>query len=440
MRDNLFKRFSIPLLALLMKVAPLYAEDPTPIRILQLVVEATINPAVAQYIEQGIERGEKEGFSAVVIQLDTPGGLDTSMRTIVKAMEGSDLPVIVYVAPSGARAASAGVFIILASHVAAMSPGTNLGAAHPVAMGGEKMDEIMSKKVEHDAAAYIRGIAEKHGRNAEWAEKAVRESVSITAEEAVKIKVIDHVASSLPQLLEKIDQKEVSLGNQKVVLQTKGAEIVLHEMGLRHRVLNTLSDPNIAYILMMIGIWGLFFELSNPGAIFPGVIGGISLILGWVALQTLPINYAGILLILLAVILFIAEIKIASYGFLTIGGILSLTLGSLMLFDSGIPGFGLSWKVVAGVVGATTIVMGTGIFLAITSQRRKVRTGVEGLIGEIGTVKQKLDPAGRVFVHGELWNAVSLEPIEEGVSIKVTAVEGIVLQVERTKSPQGGSK
>ncbi|MBI4208139.1 MAG: nodulation protein NfeD [Deltaproteobacteria bacterium] len=406
-------------------------------RILQLTVDGTINPIVADYIEQGIERGEKEGFSAVVIQLDTPGGLDTSMRTIVKAMEESGVLVIVYVAPSGARAASAGVFIMLASHVAAMSPGTNLGAAHPVAMGGEKMDETMSKKVEHDAAAYIRGIAEKHGRNAEWAEKAVRESVSITAEEAVKINVIDYVASSLPELLEKIDQKEIPLGNQKSILQTKGAEIVLQEMGLRHRVLNTLSDPNIAYILMMIGMWGLFFELSNPGAIFPGVIGGISLILGLVALQTLPINYAGILLILLGVILFIAEIKIVSYGFLTIGGIICLTLGSLMLFNSGVPGFQLSLKVVAAVVGATTLVMGTGIFLAITSQRRRVRTGVEGLIGERGTVREKLDLQGKVFLHGELWNAVSSEPIEQGVSVKVIAVEGMVLQVERT---QGGLK
>lgn len=401
--------------------------------ILTMTVDGTINPIVAEYIEQGMERAENENFDAVVIQIDTPGGLDTAMRQIIKAIEESAVPVIVYVSPRGARAASAGVFITLTAHIAAMAPGTNIGAAHPVAMGEKEMDETMSAKVENDAAAYIRGIAENHGRNADWAEKAVRESVSITAKEALELHVIDYVAPSLDALLQEIDQKEISVRGKKVTLSTKNYEAVSHEMGLRHRILDTISNPNVAYILMMIGMWGIFFELSNPGSIFPGVIGGISLILAFVAFQTLPINYAGFMLILLALILFIAEIKITSYGFLTIGGILSLALGSLMLFDSGIPGFSLSWKIVVMVIGATAGVIVTGISLAVAAQRRKVRTGAAGLIGEKGTVKQELNPKGKVFLHGELWNATSSEPLSEGTPIEVTGVEGMTLRVRKSE-------
>ncbi|UCD85369.1 MAG: nodulation protein NfeD, partial [Deltaproteobacteria bacterium] len=297
-------------------------------KVMVVEIESVINPIIAEFIQNCIEQSNDDEAECLIITLDTPGGLDLSMRSIIKAIEDSKVPIVVYVAPSGARAASAGALITLASHIAAMAPGTNIGAAHPVSMGGQKMDEEMVKKVENDAAAYIRSLANKHNRNADWAEKAVRESVSITAREAKELKVIEIVASDLKELLNSIHERKVTIRGEERKLNTKEATVATIDMGLRHRILNTISDPNIAYILMMIGMWGLFFELSNPGVIFPGVIGGISLILAFVAFQTLPINYAGILLIILGMIFFIAEIKVTSFGLLTIGGIISLLLGS----------------------------------------------------------------------------------------------------------------
>jgi len=390
----------------------------------------TINPGMAGYLMRSMEKASMEGAGCLVIQLDTPGGLALSMRTIVMAMLASEIPVVVFVSPSGARAASAGVMITLAADIAAMAPGTNIGAAHPVTLGQKKMDKTMSEKVINDMVAYTKSIAEKRGRNSEWAEKAVRESVSVTEKEALELKVIDLIAEDLKDLLEKIDGRELK---DKGTLHTKGVKRVILTEGLRDKILKTLSDPNIAYLLMMIGMAGVYFELSHPGAIFPGVVGAISLILAFFAFQTLPVNYAGILLIALALILFILEMKVTSYGLLSVGGIISLFLGSLMLFEGDAPEMRLSWRVLI-----PTVIMVSGFFVAVAglvfrSQISKPRTGDKGLIGEVGVVKERLAPGGKIFVHGELWNAEAPEPIEAGAKVRVTGVDHLVLKVEEVE-------
>jgi membrane-bound serine protease (ClpP class) len=390
-------------------------------------VSGTINPGLAEYVIRSMETASREGAVCVVIQLDTPGGLGLSMRSIVMAILSSDVPVVVYVSPSGARAASAGVMITLSADIAAMAPGTNIGAAHPVNLGQKKMDETMAEKVVNDMVAYTKSIAEKRGRNSEWAEKAVRESVSVTEKEALELKIVDLIAEDLDDLLGKIDGRELK---DKGILHTKGAGRVLLTEGLRDKILKTLSDPNIAYILMMIGLAGLYFELSHPGAIFPGVIGAMSLILAFFAFQTLPVNYAGILLIGLAIILFILEMKISSYGLLSLGGIISLFLGSIMLFEGTAPEMRLSWNVLI-----PTVVMISGFFVAVAglvfrSQISRPKTGDKGLIGEVGVVKSRLEPEGKIFVHGELWNAVAPGTIEPGSKVRVVAVDRLMLKVE----------
>jgi membrane-bound serine protease (ClpP class) len=396
-------------------------------------INDAITPAVADFINKSIEQSTKNRAECLVIQLDTPGGLDMSMRDIIKDIMNADLPVIVYVAPSGARAASAGVFITLAADVAAMAPGTNIGAAHPVAVGGGKMDRTMADKVVNDAVAYIQSIAEKKGRNVKWAAQAVRDSVSIPEKEALKIKIIDLVAKDLDDLLAKIDGMTVEKARGKIKLATKGAPTNVMEMGFRQRFLAVLSNPNIAYILMMIGLAGLYFELSNPGAIFPGVIGGISLILAFFAFRTLPVNYAGVLLILLGVFLFVAEIKVASYGLLTIGGLVSLALGSIMLFESPIPALRASLSVIIPTVLFTAGFFIFAVTMALKAQMAKPATGAEGLVGEIGIVRSRISPEGKVFIHGEFWNAYADEVIEENEKIRVLKTEGLILKVERLK-------
>jgi len=305
----------------------------SPLPVAHIEIEGVISPVTLRLVGLAIDRAQAERAQALVIQLDTPGGLERSMRSIVQRMMNADVPVVIYVAPTGARAASAGVFITMAAHVAAMAPATNIGAASPVALGGGA-DKTMLKKVENDAAAFIRTVAVERGRNADWAEKAVRQAVSITEREALKLKVVDLIADSLPDLLDKLDGRVVKLPKATVTLATKGAPVRPIEIGVRDRVLNVITDPNVAYILMMLGMLGLFFELSNPGVVLPGVIGGISLILAFFAFQSLPINYAGVLLILFGIVLLIAEIKIVSHGILALGGIVSMALGSLMLFDA----------------------------------------------------------------------------------------------------------
>ena len=396
-----------------------------------LKINDAITPAIADFIKRGIEQSVKDKAECLVIQMDTPGGLDLSMRDIIKEMMNAEIPIVVYVAPSGARAASAGVFITLASDIAAMAPGTNIGAAHPVAVGGGKMDRTMAEKVVNDAVAYIESIAAKRGRNVKWAAKAVRESVSITETEALKIKIIDLIAKDVDDLLAKIDGKTIEKSRRTLKLATKGLKTNRVEMGFRESFLATLSNPNIAYILMMIGMAGLYFELSNPGAVFPGVIGGICLILAFFAFRTLPVNYAGVLLILLGVFLFIAEIKIASYGLLSVGGIISLALGSIMLFDSPLPFLRASLTVII-----PTVLVAAGFFIfavtmTVKAHRAKPATGREGLIGELGTATTRIAPEGKVFVHGEFWNAYADGIIEEGQKIRVVKAEGLRVKVER---------
>ncbi len=396
-----------------------------------LKINDAITPAIADFIKRGIEQSVKDRAECLIIQMDTPGGLDLSMRDIIKEIMNADIPIVVYVAPSGARAASAGVFITLASDIAAMAPGTNIGAAHPVAVGGGKMDRTMAEKVVNDAVAYIESIAEKKGRNVKWAAKAVRESVSITETEALKIKIIDLIAKDVDDLLAKIDGKTLEKSKRKIKLATKGLKTNLVEMGFRERFLATLSNPNIAYILMMIGLVGLYFELSNPGAIFPGVIGGICLILAFFAFRTLPVNYAGVLLILLGIFLFIAEVKVASYGLLSVGGVISLALGSIMLFDSPLPFLRASLTVII-----PTVLVAAGFFLfavamTVKAHRAKPATGREGLVGQVGRATTRLAPEGKVFVHGEFWDAYAEGTIEQGQKLRVVKVEGLMLKVEK---------
>ncbi len=401
-------------------------------KVMVITVEGVINPASSEFITWSIEKANEEGMEALVIELDTPGGLMESMRSIIKEMLGSDVPVVVFVAPHGARAASAGTFITIAAHVAAMAPQTNIGAAHPVGVG-QDMDETMAGKVTNDAAAYIRSLAERRGRNAEWAEDAVRKSVSATEEEAVAKGVIDLVTKDVNSLLRDIDGWNVETIAGKRILRTKGATVIREEMGLRHRILDIVSNPNIAYILMILGFYGLFFELTNPGAVFPGVLGGICLILAFYAFQTLPVNYAGLLLIALAIILFILETQITSFGVLTIGGIISMILGSIMLFESGAPFMKLSLAVVFTTVLATAAFFLVVVGLAVKAHRRKPVTGSEGLVGLEG--KAVTDISGRkgqVSVHGELWSAFSDEPIEKDENVVVESVKGFKVKVRKT--------
>ena len=396
-----------------------------------VTIDGIINPVVAEFLAKSIERSTEQEAECLIIQMDTPGGLDLSMRSIIKEMMGADIPIIVYVSPSGARAASAGAIITIAADIAVMAPGTNIGAAHPVALGGGEMSDEMAAKVENDAAAYVESIAIKRNRNKEWAIKAVRESVSIGAEEALEKNVIDIIAPDLNDLLSQIDGREIKTTSGSKVLATKNSTINYIEMGLREKVLDTLSNPNISYILMMVGLLGIYFELSNPGAIFPGIIGGICLILAFFAFQTLPVNYAGVLLIILSLILFILEIKVTSFGMLTVGGIIALTLGSLMLFDSSIPFARVSLDVIIPVVIITSSCCALIVLLAIKAHRRKPTTGREGLLKAQGITKSTLDPEGKVFIHGEYWDAVSSEMIPEGTRVEVLEIQDNTIKVKK---------
>ena len=391
-------------------------------------LEGPINPGTALFVVRGLEKARETNASLAIIRLDTPGGLASSMRTIIKAILNSPVPVVVYVGPKGAGAASAGVMITVAGHVAAMAKGTNIGAAHPVSTGGKDIGDDMGKKVVNDMAAYARGIAEEKGRNGEWVEKAIRESVSITADEAHEKKVVDLVVEDMDDLLKTLDGREVTTSSGTVTLKTSGIEKTVYSPGFRDKLLQTISDPNISYILMMIGLAGLYFELANPGAIFPGVIGGISLILAFFSFQTLPVNYAGVMLILLAIIFFIAEVKVASYGMLSVGGIISLTLGSIMLYgDTGVS-IKLMLPTILLVGGFFVVVAG----IAFRTIHRKPLGGADGLPGEIGVVTETVDPEGLLFVHGETWRAFSKEKLEKGEKAEVVAINGLLLEVKKT--------
>ena len=390
-------------------------------------VADAISPGTADYIKSGIETAEEKGAACVIIELDTPGGLAESMRLIVQDILGSRVPVVVFVYPGGARAASAGVMITMAADVAAMAPGTNIGAAHPVGAGGQEIDETMSEKVINDMVAQAKSVAEKRDRNAKWVEDAIRESVSVTETEALKENIIDLIATDTDDLIKQLNGRELK---DRGILKLDNVKKVFIKETLRTKILKTISNPNIAYILMMIGLAGLYFEFSHPGSIFPGVIGAIALILAFFAMQTLPVNYAGILLIVLAIIFFIMEMKITSYGLLSVAGVVSLLLGSLMLFKGSTPDMKLSLQVVL-----PTIIIISGFFVAVAglvfrAQISKPTTGSSGLVGEIGIVKKALAPEGKVFVHGELWNARAKDPIDKDAKVRIVQVVNLILEVE----------
>jgi membrane-bound serine protease (ClpP class) len=417
----------VSLLLAALAATPSWAARPVSV----IDIDGAITPITVRLLAAAIERAQADGSQALVVQLNTPGGLERSMRSMVQSILNSEIPIIVYVAPTGARAASAGVFLTMAAHVAAMAPATNMGAAHPVAVGGQ-MDKDMLKKVENDAAAFARTLATERGRNAEWMEKAVRASVSVTEREALKLKVIDLIADSLPDLLEKIDGRVVKTKRGAVTLETKGAPLKVIDIRFRDRFLALITDQNIAYILMMVGMLGIFFELSNPGVVLPGVIGGISLILAFFAFQSLPINWAGLLLILFGVALLIAEIKIASHGVLTIGGVVSMVLGSFMLYEAPEAGFRVSWAVILPTVGATAGLVVWAVSAGLRAMMRPPTTGAAGMIGQRAVVRAALDPEGQVQLDGELWRAVAEDaPVPAGETVRVTGVDGLTLRVSR---------
>ena len=400
---------------------------------ISIKIDGSINPASAAFIKRAIDKAKDEKAECLIIHLNTPGGLLKSTRVIVTDILESSVPVVVYVSPQGAHAGSAGVFITIAAHIAAMAPSTNIGAAHPVSMQGG-IDSNMNEKATNDAAAFIRAIAEKRKRNLEWAEDAVRKSVSITESEAVQKKVVDLIAQNEQDLLMQIDGRVVEFNKGNKTLETSNAKVESVEMSFIEKVLNTISDPNIAYILMMLGLYGVLFELYSPGAIAPGVIGGICLILAFYSMHTLPVNYAGLSLIIFAIILFILEVKIVSHGILGIGGVVALALGSMMLIrtESALEFIKISKGVIISTTVATALFFFVLIGLAVKAQRAKPVTGIEGIIGEIGEALAKLDPSGMVRVHGELWKAESVSGhISQGQKVRVTAIKNLTLYVEQ---------
>ena len=442
-----------------------------------LRVNDAIGPAIADYIERGLDKAQDAGAEIVILQLDTPGGLDLAMRTIIQAIIASQVPVAIHVAPSGARAASAGTYMLYATHVAAMAPGTNLGAATPVQMGGlpgmeppekpappgapddkaasEEAGEddaapetplsnadAMTKKIVNDAAAYIRSLAEMRGRNAEWAEQAVREGVSLSSEQALEAGVIDIIATDIPDLLRQVNGRTVSLQNGERTLETGGLIVEAIEPDWRNELLAIITNPNIAYILMLLGIYGLFFELANPGYVLPGVIGGVSLLLALYALQVLPVNYAGLGLMFLGVALIVGELFMPSFGILGIGGIVSFVLGSILLFDRESGNIAVSMPLIIAVS-----VLSAGFFLIVirslyASRHRPVVAGSEELIGATGTIAADFSGTGIIYVHGEQWNAQSDTPMRGGDNARVTGRDGLILQVEpatRTSHPEDSS-
>jgi len=397
-------------------------------------IDGIINPVSAKYIERSIDQAREADAQCLIIVLDTPGGLLESTRLIVKKILSAEIPVVVYVAPSGARAASAGVFITMAAHVAVMAPSTNIGAASPVSLGSKEQDKTMMQKVLNDTVAYAKSIARKRGRNDKWAAEAVEKSVSVTEEEALKLKVIDLVTPGLDDLILQLNGRKIAIDEKKtLVLNTKDATINRIPMTWKDKLLDTISHPQIAYLLFLLGMMGIYFEISNPGAILPGVIGGISIILAFFALQILPVNYAGLALMVLGVILFIAEIKVASYGLLSVAGIFSLLLGSIMLIDNPAEYLKLSWQIIIPAVAVSAGFFIFAVTMAIRTRLKKPTTGIEGLVGRIGVAESDFRPDGQVAVYGEIWSAESEDKIKKGDKVEVMKVDKLRLTVRKVK-------
>jgi membrane-bound serine protease (ClpP class) len=417
-------------------LAPLAIAAPAPPsgrsgEVMVVKVKSPIHPVSAELITDAIAAADQKNAAALVVELDTAGGLMTSTRDITTAILGARTPVVVYVGPSGAQAASAGFFILMSADVAAMAPGTNAGAAHPVDSGGRDIEGTMGRKVEQDAAANIRSLALRNGRNVQLAEAAVLQSRSFTAAEALQDKLIEVVAPDVPALVRALDGRTIQRGSATVTLHTAQAPVTRFEVSPLRGLLGVLADPNVIYLLLGIGWLGLLFELTHPGAVLPGVAGAICLVLSLYGLSVLPVNYAGLALIFLAVVFFILEIKITSYGMLTLAGVGCLVIGSLMLFKSPEPALRVSVELIAMVSAFSLLVVGFLVFMSLRARRAPVRTGMEGLIHEIGTVRSPLDPRGKVFVHGELWDAVAEEPVGVGEPVEVLAVRNLTLAVRR---------
>jgi membrane-bound serine protease (ClpP class) len=408
---------------------------PSAASIYRITVDAPVHPISSEYITRSIDRADKDGASLLIIVLNTPGGLDSAMREIITKILSSPVPVLVYVAPGGARAASAGFYIGIASDLFVMAPGTSTGAAHPVGVSitGQAMDKTMEEKVTHDAASYIKTLAEKRGRNVQAAEDAVRKSLSYTEKEALEKGLIDFVAANEAEIIARLDGQTVKRFNGDMdELRLKGEAVVDVPMTARQKFLLTISNPNLAYILLMLGLLGLYFEFAHPGAILPGVLGAISLLLAIFSFQILPINYVALLLILLAIALFILEVKIQSFGILGVGGVIAMVIGSVMLVNSPIPELQPSLKIVIPMAVGLSLIFLFLLFLVVRAHSRRAFTGKEGLVGEIGTAQTDLNPEGKVFVHGELWNAEAAEPIARGSKVRVNRVlDSLKIRVEK---------
>jgi membrane-bound serine protease (ClpP class) len=418
---NELKVKKLTVISLLLMFIPLFGYS----SILKINVDAPIHPVTSEYIRNAIDKAETEDVRLIILVLNTPGGLDSSMREIIERILSSEVPVAAYVSPNGARAASAGFFISVACDLFVMAPGTNTGAAHPVGVSitGQQMDETMSDKVTNDAVSFIKSIAEKRNRNSKMAEDAVRESSSYTETECLEGKLIDLIAQDVRDIIDSFDGKTITrFDGEEHILELRGEQVIELPMSARQKFLLTISNPNLAYILLMLGLLGLYFEFSNPGAILPGVLGGISLLLAIFSFQILPINYVGLILILLAIGLFILEIKVQSYGILSVGGIIAMVIGSIMLIDAPIPELRPSLKFIIPVAVGLSLIFLFLIFLAVRALANRVHTGKEGMIGEIGVAQDDLTPIGKVFVHGELWNAEADQEISKGEEVRVVEV------------------